>query len=432
MSNPLLNPGRLPQFSAIKPEHVRPAIEQLLAEGHALVERLLSENSDYTWNNLVAPLEAMDDRINRAWSPVSHLNAVVNTDALRAAYNECLAMLSEYTTELGQHEGLYRAFRQIAAGDEYQRLDTAQRKIVDNALRDFRLSGIELEQAQRDRYKEIMQELSQLSAKFSDNVLDATNAWHKQITDEELLAGLPESARSLARQTAGQRELGGWVFTLEFPSYYPVMIYAENRDLRKELYTAYVTRASEIGPTAGLYDNGANMQQIMALRHEAARLLGYSNYAERSLATKMAETTDQVISFLEDLAARSKAAGERELEEVRKFAAEHGHDDLQAWDIPYYSEQLRQQKYNISQEELKPWFPEPRVVSGLFAIVERLYGLQIEAVEDVDTWHKDVCFYRIRDAAASFPRPFRPVGQADQHQQRRDLGQCSPDHQKGR
>jgi oligopeptidase A len=401
MSNPLLNMGKLPQFSAIRPDHVRPAIEQLLAEGRALVEQLLSDNSNYSWDNLVAPLEAMDDRINRAWSPVSHLNAVVNTDELRTVYNECLPLLSEYGTELGQHEGLYRAFRQIADGAHYRQLDTAQRKIIDNALRDFRLSGIELEQAQRDRYKEIMQELSKLSSKYSDNVLDATNAWHKQITDEQLLAGLPESARSLARQTAEQRELDGWVFTLEFPSYYPAMIYSDNRELRQELYTAYVTRASENGPTAGIYDNGANMQQILALRHEAAQLLGFNSYAERSLATKMAETTDQVVSFLNDLAARSRAAGEQELEDVRKFAATQGHEDLQAWDIPYYSEQLRQQKYAISQEELKPWFPEARVVSGLFSIVERLYGLQVESVEDIDTWHEDVRFYRIRDAAGN-------------------------------
>jgi oligopeptidase A len=406
MSNPLLNTGNLPQFSAIKPEHIRPAIEQLLGEGRALVEKLLSENSNYTWDNLVAPLEAMDDRINRAWSPVSHLNAVLNSDALRKSYNECLPLLSEYSTELGQHEGLYEAFRQIAEGDEYQRLDTAQRKVIDNALRDFRLSGIELDQAQRDRYKEIMQELSRLSSKYSDNVLDATNAWHKQITDEQLLAGLPDSARSLASQTAEQRGMGGWVFTLEFPSYYPVMIYSENRALREELYTAYVTRASENGPSAGLYDNGASMQQIMALRHEAAQLLGYGNYAERSLATKMADTTEQVIGFLNDLAARSKPAGERELEEVRKFAAAQGHEDLQAWDIPYYSEQLRQQKYAISQEELKPWFPEPRVVNGLFTIVERLYGLQIDAVEGIDTWHEDVRFYRIHDAAGNIRGEF--------------------------
>jgi len=399
MSNPLLDTAGLPHFSAIAPEHVKPAISQLLDEGRALVERLLAGNTNFTWENLVAPLEEMDDRISRAWSPVSHMNAVLNTDALRNAYNECLPLLSEYGTELGQHEGLYQAYRQIAIGQEYQRLDTAQKKVIDNALRDFRLSGIDLDAPSRSRFKEIMQELSRLVSKYSDNVLDATNAWHRQITSEQQLAGLPESARALARQTAQQRNMDGWVLTLEFPSYYPVMAYADDRELRKELYTAYVTRASELGPTAGLYDNGATMEKIMSLRHEAARLLGYDNFAERSLATKMAESTDQVIGFLEDLARRSKPAAQQELEDLRTFAREQGHDDLQAWDIPYYSERLRQQKYAISQEELKPWFPGPQVLGGLFATVGRLYGLQIEAVDGIDTWHKDVTFHRIRDAS---------------------------------
>ncbi len=416
MSNPLLITDGLPHFSDIRPEHVKPAIAGLLAEGRALVEQLLAGNTTYTWDNLVEPLDEMDDRINRAWSPVSHMNAVVNTEALRNVYNECLPLLSEYGTELGQHEGLYQAFRQIADGDEYQRFDTAQKKVIDNALRDFRLSGIELDAAKRDRFKEIMQELSRLSSKYSDNVLDATNAWHKQITGEAQLAGLPESARALAQQTAQQRDLDGWVFTLEFPSYYPVMTYADDRELRKELYTAYVTRASELGPTAGLYDNGATMEKIMGLRHEAARLLGYTNYAERSLATKMADSTDQVIGFLEDLARRSHPSAEQELEAVHQFAHEHGLDDVQAWDIPYYSEKLRQQKYAISQEELKPWFPEPRVIEGLFAIVGYLYGLQIEAVDGVDTWHESspstgsgTTWHRARRV---LPRPVCPPEQA--------------------
>ena len=393
MMNPLLNQNGLPPFSKIKPEHVKPAIETLLAESRQLVEQLLQQNSQYSWDNLVEPLDTMDDRINRAWSPVSHMNSVVNSEALRDAYNECLPILSEYGTEMGQHQGLYSAYRQIADGNEYQRLDTAQKKVIDNTLRDFRLSGIELDQAARDRYKAIQQELSRLTSQYSDNVLDATNGWHKQLTDESLLAGLPESARSLAKQTAAQRDLQGWVFTLEFPSYYPVLTYADNRELREELYTAYVTRASDQGPQAGQWDNTGIMEQIMALRHEAAQLLEYSNYAERSLATKMAESTEHVMSFLEDLAQRSRPAAQKELEEVRDFARElHGHDDLLAWDVAYYSEKLRQKKYAISQEELKPYFPEPRVVSGLFAIVERLYGLQIEAVAGVDTWHKDVAF----------------------------------------
>ena len=378
MSNPLLELNGLPPFSKIRPEHVKPAITELLDESRRQVERLLQENDHYSWDNLVEPLDDMDDRISRAWSPVGHMNAVVNSDALRETYNDCLPLLSEYGTEMGQHEGLYKAFRQIAEGDELAALDTAQQKVINNALRDFRLSGIELNQDARDRYKEIQQKLSQLSSQYSDNVLDATNAWHKQITDESLLAGLPESARSLAKQTAEQRELDGWVFTLEFPSYFPVITYADNRELREELYTAYVTRASDQGPHAGQWDNSALMEDILALRHEAAALLGFDNYAERSLATKMADSTGQVMSFLQDLAERSKPAAVRELQEVREFAVEHDNsDDLQAWDISYYSEKLRQKKYAISQEELKPYFPEPRVVKGLFLIVERLYGLQI-------------------------------------------------------
>ena len=407
MTNPLLALHGLPPFSEIKPDHVKPAIDTLLAESRALVEQLLQENSTYSWDNLVEPLDAMDDRISRAWSPVSHMNSVVNSEALRETYNACLPVLSEYGTEMGQHEGLYSAYRQIADGDEYQRLDIAQRKVIDNTLRDFRLSGIELDQAKRDRYKELQQSLSKLSAQYSDNVLDATNAWSKHVTDESLLAGLPESARSLAQQTAAQRDLEGWVFTLEFPSYFPILTYADNRELREELYTAFTTRASDQGPHAGQWDNTDTMEQIMALRHEAARLLDYSNYAERSLATKMAESTEQVMGFLEDLAQRSRPAATRELQEVRDFArTQYQQDELQAWDIAYYSEKLRQDKYAISQEELKPYFPEPVVVSGLFAIVGKLYGLQIEAVEGVDTWHKDVAFYRIHDETGTLRGEF--------------------------
>jgi len=332
---------------------------------------------------------------------------VVNSEALRETYNACLPVLSEYATEMGQHEGLYSAYRQIADGEEYQRLNIAQKKVIDNTLRDFRLSGIELDQAKRDRYKELQQSLSKLSAQYSDNVLDATNAWSKQVTDEALLAGLPESARSLAQQTAAQRDLDGWVFTLEFPSYFPILTYADNRELREELYTAYTTRASDQGPHAGQWDNTDTMEQIMALRHEAAQLLDYSNYAERSLATKMAESTEQVMGFLEDLAQRSRPAAIKELQELREFArTQYQQDELQAWDIAYYSEKLRQDKYAISQEELKPYFPEPVVVSGLFAIVGKLYGLQIEAVEAVDTWHKDVAFYRIHDEAGTLRGEF--------------------------
>ncbi len=421
MTNPLLELTGLPPFSRIKPGHVEPAIDQLLDEARNQVEKLLAGNAEYSWENLVTPLEEMNDRINRAWSPVSHMNSVVNSNALRDAYNACLPKLSEYATEMGQHKGLYQAYRQIADGEEYTRLDTAQKKIIDNELRDFRLSGIELGQVSQDRYKAVMQELSKLTAQFSDNVLDATNAWHKQISDEALLEGLPESARSLAKQTAEQRDMDGWVFTLEFPSYIPVMTYADNRKLREEMYTAYVTRASDQGPEkvrpgtgreaglghAGKWDNTPTMNRILELRHEASMLLEFDNYAERSLATKMAESVDQVNAFLNDLAARSKGPAAKELDEVRTFAGnQYGISNLQAWDIGYYSEKLRQRKYAISQEELKPYFPEPRVINGLFAIVQRLYGLQIKAVEGIDRWHDDVHFYRIHDAAGELRGEF--------------------------
>lgn len=403
MNNPLLTLSGLPPFSKIKPEHVEPAIDQLLAEGRQLVKDLVdslqSPDTPTNWESLVEPLEAMDDRLSRAWSPVAHMNAVVNSDALRDAYNACLPKLSAYYTELGQHQGLHAAYKQIAEHDEYTHLDRAQKKIIDNALRDFRLSGIELEQAERDRYKAIMQELSSLSSRYSDNVLDATNSWHRQVTDESLLSGLPQTAVALAKQIAAQKELAGWVFTLDFPSYNAVMTYANSRELRQELYTAFVTRASDQGPDAGKWDNSEIMDSILALRHEAALLLGYNNYAERSLATKMAETGGQVMDFLHDLAKRCRDAGRQELDEVFSYAHDqHGQSTLQVWDIPYYSEKLRQRKYAISQEELKPYFPQPQVVNGLFAIVKRLFGLQIEKMGGIDTWHPDVSFYRIHDA----------------------------------
>ena len=396
--NPLLGLTGLPPFSRIQPEHVEPAIDALLAECRATVTQVLSENTAYNWANLVQPIEDVEDQLSRAWSPVGHMNSVTNSEPLRAAYNACLPKLSEYGTEMGQNEPLYAAYRQIADGPEYATLNDAQRKIVDNALRDFKLSGIALPAAQRERYKAVMQELSTLHAKFEENLLDATNAWKLQITDAARLSGLPDSAVALAKQTAEREQMDGWVFNLEYPSYYPVLTYADDRALRRELYTAYVTRASDEGPHAGQWDNGPIMEQILALRHEAAQLLGFANYAERSLATKMAQSTDQVMRFLTDLADRSKPRAIADLDELRRFARElHGAQELESWDIPYYSEKLRQHKYAISQEELKPYFPETRVLSGMFAVVNRLYGLQISELQDVDVWHPDVRFYEIKD-----------------------------------
>jgi oligopeptidase A len=398
MSNPLLANTELPLFSQIKPEHVVPAIDQLLAEARATVESCLNATDRYTWENLIEPIENAEDRLGKAWSPVNHMNSVVNSDELREAYNACLPKLSAYSTEMGQNEALFKAYKSIAESDAYAALDTAQQKIIQNALRDFHLSGIDLDAEKKQRYKEISQELSQLASNFEENVLDATNAWTKLITNELDLTGLPESALAQARQTAEQNGQQGWMITLQFPSYHAVMTYADNRELRREHYEAYSTRASDQGPHAGRWDNSEIMEKILALRHEKARLLGFENYAELSLARKMAETPDDVMHFLEDLADKSWRQARRDLAELRDFARTYyGVGDLQAWDIGYYSEKMRQHFYQLSQEEVKAYFPVTKVLPGLFAVVERLYGLRIAEIHDFDTWHPDVRFFEITD-----------------------------------
>ena len=405
MSNPLLNQDGLPQFSAIRPEHVEPAIDQLLAENRQGIEALLEREVAPTWENFIERIEVLEDRLERAWSPVSHLNSVMNSDALRSAYNACLPKLSEYGTEMGQNARLYAAYKALA--DQPDGLNPAQRKVLDNALRDFHLSGVDLPEAEKARFKAISQELSALTSNYSDKVLDATHAWSKLIEDVEGLAGLPQSAIDLAAQTASEREQTGWLLTLDFPSYFPVMTYADDAALREEMYRAYQTRASDEGPFAGEFDNTENMERILALRHEQAQLLGFANYAERSLARKMARSSDEVMAFLHDLAARSKPQAERELAELREFAADHyGHQDLQPWDVAYYAEKLRQHRYSISQEEVKPYFPVTRVVPGMFDVVGRLYDVTFQVVEGVDTWHPDVKFYEIRDHDGSLRGQF--------------------------
>ena len=412
MNNPLLETTGLPRFAQIHPEHAEPAIDTILAQSRATVQQLLAANSIYTWANLIQPLEDMGERLNRAWSPVSHMNSVVNSDALRAAYNACLPKLSDYSTEMGQNERLYQAYQAIADGVEYNKLDIAQKKIIDNALRDFRLSGVALSAQDKERYKTIMQELSGLTSKFEEHLLDATHAWQKVIENEADLAGLPESAKAAARQSAVAAGKPGWLFTLEFPSYFPVITYADNRALRREMYEAYVTRASDAGPNAGQWDNTEIMEKILKLRHEVARLLGFANYAERSIATKMAASTQQVMDFLHDLSRRSLSIARKDVQEVRDFArthydvndAVHGGTNaasagsaLESWDIPYYSEKLSEHTYAISQEELKPYFPEQRVLSGMFAVIQRLYGLEVQEVTGIETWHSDVRFFEIKD-----------------------------------
>ena len=401
--NPLLEMTGLPPFQHIKPEHVEPALVELIKSNREQIEKLLKDNEHYTWENLIGPLEDMDDRLGRMWSPVSHMNSVVNSDALRDAYNNCLPLLSEYSTEMGQNVELYEAYQAIKDSPEFKKLDSAQKKIIDNALRDFHLSGIDLPVEKKKRFREIRQQLSKLTSKYEENVLDATQAWSKHITDEKKLAGLPDSALAMAKQAAEAKELDGWLFTLNFPSYYAVVSYADDRALREELYQAYSTRASDQGPNAGKYDNSEVMQDILALRHEVAQLLGFNNYAERSLATKMAETPEQVLTFLKDLAKRSQAMAKQELSDLTGFARQEDDlSDLSAWDVPYYGEKLRQHTFDFSQEDLKPYFPETKVIPGMFAVVKRLYGISIKeidasSVNAVETWHDDVHFYEIRD-----------------------------------
>jgi oligopeptidase A len=396
--NPLLTPTVLPLFSQIKPECIEPAISQLLAESLAVVEQQLLATTDYTWNNLVEPLEEAEDKLNKAWSPVSHLNSVVNSDNLREVYNACLPKLSAYSTEMGQNAALCNAYQMLANSDGYMSLEPAQQKVLKNALRDFKLSGVDLEPDKKLRYKEISQELSRLASQYEENILDATNAWSKLITDEQYLAGLPESAKASAKQAAESQDQSGWLITLHSPSYQAVMTYADDRALRSEHYEAYATRASDRGPQAGQWDNSELMEQILALRHEKAQLLGFNNYAELSLASKMANKPDDVIHFLEDLAKKSGPQAHKDLAELRDFAGQHcGIDDLQSWDVGYVSEKMRQHYYQLSQEEVKSYFPISRVLPGLFAVVEKLYGLNITEITDFDTWHADVRFFQIHD-----------------------------------
>ncbi|MEH6387834.1 oligopeptidase A [Pseudomonas profundi] len=396
MSNPLLQPYDLPPFSAIKAEHVKPAIEQILADNRKQLHALLATNpTEWTWSDLIEPLDDLGDRLSSAWSPVGHLNSVMNSPEIRDAYNSCLPLLSEYFTELGQNQPLFEAYTQLAESDGFAKLDAAQQIIIEHTLRDFRLSGIALPPEQQKRYGEMQMRLSELQSKFSNQLMDATQGWTKHITDAAELEGLTESAMAQARQAAEERELDGWLITLEFPSYFAVMTHADNRALREEVYTAYSTRASDQGPNAGDNDNGPLIEEILALRQELAELLGYANYAELSLATKMAESTDQVLGFLRDLAKRSKPAAEADLQALRDYAAEQGCKDLQAWDLGYYGEKLRQHRYAISQEALRPYFPVNKVLDGMFAVAGRLYGVDMREVEDFDRWHPDARLFEI-------------------------------------
>ncbi|CDT38178.1 oligopeptidase A [Vibrio coralliirubri] len=407
MSNPLLTFTDLPPFSQIKPEHVKPAVEQVIEACRNKIEQVLEGNTSPSWDNLVAPIEEVDDRLGRIWSPVSHMNSVVNSDELREAYESCLPVLSEYGTWVGQHKGLFEAYKAIKASEAFSALNRAQQKTITDALRDFELSGIGLPADEQHRYGEISKRQSELGSQFSNNVLDATMGWSKQITDVAELAGMPESALAAAQAAAESKEQQGYLLTLDIPSYLPVMTYCDNQELRKELYEAYVTRASDRGPNAGKWDNTEIITEQLKLRHEIARMLGFSTYSEKSLSTKMAETPDQVLGFLNDLAVKAKPQGEREVEELRQFAEkEFGVSELNLWDIAYYSEKQKQNLFEISDEELRPYFPESNVVSGLFEVLNRVFGMSVTEREGVDTWHESVRFFDIFDATGTLRGSF--------------------------
>jgi oligopeptidase A len=391
--NPLLDFSCLPRFTEFRPEYVTPAVDELLATNRALVERLADDTREPDWDHFVQPLEDANERLYRAWGQVSHMNAVMNSPELREAYNGNLPKISQYGTEISQHEGLFRKYKAMRAAAGFEALPPARRRIVENRLRDFRLGGAELDEARKQRFKAVSERLAELSSRFSDNVLDATNAWSQVVTTQYELAGIPDDVLAAAREAARADGHEGWKFTLHMPSYLPVMQYAEHRPLRETLYRAYVTRASEFGDPK--LDNTAAITEILALRGELATLLGYASFAEVSLEPKMAESPSQVAGFLRDLATRARPHAQRDLDDLRAFARERlGLADLQSWDIPWASEKLREARYAFSEQEVKQYFPEDRVVPGMFRVVESLYGLTIEP-DSAPVWHPDVRFFRI-------------------------------------
>src|SRR5688572_5383992 len=386
-----LDGTRLPSFDRFRAGDVETTIRELLQRNRGEVATLESQPHP-TFANTVLPLEQLSHRLSRTWSPISHLNGVLNSDELRASYNACLPLLSNYWTDLAQSEPLYRAYSAIAA-NESGSLDGAQRRVLERALEDFRLAGVGLPTESKQRFKEVMQQLAQLGAKFEENVLDAMNTWSRRVTDPAELSGINPVIVEQARARAAEQGLTGWVFALEQPTYVAVIQDADSEVLRRDFYEAWTTRASERGPSAGKYDNTPVMHSILALRHEAAQLLGFPNFAAYALATRMAPSTTAVFDFLHELARIAKPAAAREFAELEAFAGRR----LNAWDVGYYSEKMQARLFSISQEELRPYFPLPRVLAGLFAVAERLFGVAIVERSGVPVWHADARFFEIRD-----------------------------------
>ena len=393
-SNPLLDFTDLPRFDAIKPEHVTPAVDVLLAQNRAVVTQLEADATPTNWDDFVEPLENVTEKLGRAWGIVGHLNAVVDTPELRASYNENQPKITEFWTELGQNLALFEKYKGLKASADFPLLSVARKKIVENALRDFRLGGAELPEAQKKRFAEIQEAQAALGTKFSENVLDATNDYALLVDSEAELSGLPDDAKQAARHAAEKDGKPGYKFTLHFPSFFPILQFADSRSLRETVYRANVTKASELGAKPE-WDNTQIIVDLLKLRDEEAKLLGYSNFAEVSLVAKMAETPAQVIAFMEDLAKRARPYGEKDLAELRTFAQEKlGIDRLEAWDVTYASEKLREQRYAFSEQEVKQYFPEPIVIAGLFRVIQTLYAVQIKP-DTATVWHPDVKFFRI-------------------------------------
>ena len=394
--NPLLDFSGLPRYSEIKPEHVTPAIEALLAQNRAVTAQAVDAATPATWTAFVDPMDDANEHLSRAWGQVSHLHSVLDSPELREVYNENLPKITQFYAEQGQNLALFHKYKALAASTEFPSLSAARKKIIENELRDFKLGGADLPEHQKPRFMAIQEELSKLSAKFEENLLDATNAWSKFIEDENDLRGLPDDARAMFKEMADADGKPGWKLNLQAPSFMPVMQYCENRVLREEMYRAYTTRASEFGPLE--LDNTGLIARILELRHEAAQMLGFDAYAHLSLAAKMAETPAEVLDFLHELAHRAKPYAERDMTELREFAArELGLPDLQAWDIALASEKLREVRYAYSDQEVKQYLQEPRVLAGLFRVISTLYGLEIRP-DSAPVWHEDVKFFSLHDA----------------------------------
>jgi oligopeptidase A len=400
VNNPLLDISELPDFGRIEARHARPALENVLAENRARLQELTAQASP-TFASLVVPVEELSYRLSRVFSPISHLNSVANSAEMREAYNECLPLLTEYSSELGQNAGLQAAYGYVlrAEGDK---LDPAQRKVVENALRDFRLAGVDLPPEQKTRYREVAQRLAQLGTKFSENVLDAGRAYTRSITNSAELAGLPSNAVDRAAADAREANQTGWLFKLDQPTYMTVMANSESEQLRRDFYEAWITRASELGPSAGRFDNNAVIAEILPLRHELARLLGFRNFADFALATRMAKSSKQVLAFLEDLARRCMPAAREEFLDLEEFAGRK----LNAWDMAFYGERLQESRFKVSQEALRPYFPLPKVLSGLFALIQRLYGISVRERSEVSVWHPSVRYYDLLDKDGRFVAGF--------------------------